>query len=104
MARRSARQATLFIEPAKCDLNVRLPPGGAINCTVRNLSSTGAMLDVASRVERRPISSAPFVRSESGPRLDATLREVRAKILPFRAQKSDRLLPTPASSGFAITC
>ena len=62
------------------------------------------MLDVASRVERRPISSAPFVRSESGPRLDATLREVRAKILPFRAQKSDRLLPTPASSGFAITC
>ncbi len=72
--------------------------------TVRNLSSTGAMLDVASRVERRPISSAPFVRSESGPRLDATLREVRAKILPFRAQKSDRLLPTPASSGFAITC
>jgi len=62
------------------------------------------MLDVASRVERRPISSAPFVRSESGPRLDATLREVRAKILPFSAQKSDRLLPTPASSGFAITC
>ena len=41
------------------------------------------MLDVASRVERRPISSAPFVRSESGPRLGATLREVRAKILPL---------------------
>ena len=83
---------------------IELDGGGVINCTVRNLSSTGAMLDVASRVERRPISSAPFVRSESGPRLDATLREVRAKILPFSAQKSDRLLPTPASSGFAITC
>jgi hypothetical protein len=26
MAGMSARQATLFIEPAKCDLNVRLPP------------------------------------------------------------------------------
>src|SRR6267378_7784373 len=102
MARMSARQATLFIEPAKCDLNVRLPPGGAINCTVRNLSSTGAMLDVASRVERRPISSAPFVRSESGPRLDATLREVRAKILPFSAQKSDSIMPKKARYGFDI--
>jgi hypothetical protein len=28
VTRRSARQATLFIEPAKCDLNVRLPDSG----------------------------------------------------------------------------